>query len=320
MVFLEFTGDKYMFKGIVFALSACFIWGLIFVVPQFMVGFSSIEVVLGRYFLYGTISLMFFLSEKLRGKCSYAKGIWKKALFFSLISTVGYYTFLVMALRCAPPAICALTLGISPITIALYGNWKQKDISFKSLIFPSLLILLGLIVINIPNLQISISSASYGLGLLFSLISLGAWSWYAVANSQFLRENPKIHSGDWATLIGVSTLFWVFLVFLGVFLSGQLQVEKYATFNADLMSFLVGSAALGFLCSWLGTFLWNRASGLLPVSLAGQLTVFETIFGVLFVYTVNKSMPSILESIGMTILCVAVVLGIQKFTKKEMAL
>jgi len=31
-------------KGIFFVLAACFIWGLIFVIPQFMEGFSSIEI------------------------------------------------------------------------------------------------------------------------------------------------------------------------------------------------------------------------------------------------------------------------------------
>lgn len=30
-----------MIKGIAFALGACFIWGLIFIVPQFMNGFTS---------------------------------------------------------------------------------------------------------------------------------------------------------------------------------------------------------------------------------------------------------------------------------------
>ena len=306
-----------MFKGVTYALSACFIWGLIFVVPQFMVGFTAIEVVLGRYFLYGLIASTLFLSERLKGRCRYSKSIWKKALLFSLVSTVGYYTFLVVALRCAPPSICALILGISPITIALYGNWKQKEISFKSLLLPFFLILVGLVIINIPHIQMDVAASSYGIGLLCCLLSLGAWSWYVVANAQFLKDNPTVYPGDWSTLIGVSTVFWVFLVFFGCFFTGQLQVEKYITCNAELGGFLVGSAILGFLCSWLGAFLWNRASLHLPVSLAGQLTVFETLFGVVFVYILSRSMPSSLESIGMVILCASVLVGIQRFSKKE---
>jgi drug/metabolite transporter (DMT)-like permease len=142
-----------MFKGITFALSACFIWGLIFIVPQFMTGFTSIEVALGRYFLYGIISSLIFCKDKFQGACSYGKDIWIKALYFSLISTIGYYTSVVLALRYSTPAVCALILGISPISIAFYGNWKQKETTFRSLIFPSLLILIGLVIINIPHLE-----------------------------------------------------------------------------------------------------------------------------------------------------------------------
>ena len=60
------------------------------------------------------------------------------------------------------------------------------------------------------------------------------------------------------------------------------------------MSFLIGCATLGLLCSWVGASLWNKASVFLPVSLAGQLMIFETIFGVLFVYMLNQQMPSLM--------------------------
>lgn len=307
-----------MSKGVIYALAACFIWGLIFVVPQYMTGFSSIEVALGRYFLYAIISCAIFLRAKLQNKCRYPRTIWLQALGFSLISTIGYYTFVVLALRYATPAVCALVLGISPITIAFYGNWKQKETTFRSLLIPSALILIGLVLINIPHFKSTSSPSSYVLGLFCSLLALTSWSWYVVANSRFIKHNPTVRSSDWSTLIGVTTLFWViaFAIVL-LFFENQLQLEKYITPSPALINFLIGSAILGLLCSWLGAFLWNRASLNLPVSLAGQLTIFETIFGVLFVYTLDRHAPPPLEALGIVVLLLAVVYGIRQFAKKK---
>jgi drug/metabolite transporter (DMT)-like permease len=307
-----------MFKGVVFALGACLVWGLIFVVPGFMAEFSSIEIALGRYSFYGLISLIFFLKGRFQNKFHYSRVIWFKAFYFSL-STVGYYTALVFSLRYASPAIAALILGVSPITIAFYGNWKRKEIPFKSLFTPSILTIIGLIVINIPHFQQTASPTSYLLGIGCALISLTSWSWYVVANANFLRYHSDVSSSDWSTLMGVSMLFWVFLIttFLTLFCEPQIQWSTFQTLNDQSLRFFGGSAVLGLLCSWIGVFLWNRASLYLPTPLAGQLTVFETIFGVIFVYLLAKTLPSSLELVGMIILFIAVVYCIRKFAKNK---
>ncbi len=303
-----------MIKGIIFALAACFIWGLIFVVPGFMTGYSALEVALGRFTVYGMVSALIFLRGKSVGRCRFPLSIWFKALYFSLFATLGYYTFLVLALRYATPAICALVLGISPITIAFYGNWREKEIPFKTLILPSILIMIGLVIINLPHFGAGASS-SFILGLGCTLVSLTSWSWYVVANSRFLNRHPEVEPSDWSTLIGVGALIWavIFALILRLCFEGQLQIEKYLTPSAELKNFLIGSAILGLICSWVGAFLWNRASLYLPVSLAGQLTIFETIFGVLFVYMLDGRFPPLMEVIGIVVLMAAVIYGIRKF-------
>lgn len=306
-----------MLKGIIFALAACFIWGLIFIVPQFMDGFSPIEIAIGRYSFYGIISCCLLLKGRLQGTCQYPLSIWARALYFSLMSTFIYYVCVILSLRYSTPAICALILGISPITIAFYGNWKQKECSFRSLILPSILILVGLVIINAPHFTNNNSSLEFGMGLLCSALALIAWSWYVVANSKFLKTNPHVVSDDWATLIGVSTIFWVAIcgLCLGIFFRDQLEIEKYVEFKPEMINFLIGSAILGILCSWVGGFLWNRASFHLPVSLAGQLTIFETIFGLIFVYILAQTLPAQLELLGIVLLLGSVMYGIRLFTK-----
>ncbi len=317
-----------MFQGIIFALAACFVWGLIFVVPQFMTGFTPIEVALGRYVMYGGISVLIFCKSTLQGKFRYSRSIWLKALSFSFVSTIGYYTCVVLALRYASPSVCVLILGISPITIALYGNWKEKETSFRGLAIPSALILLGLIIINAPHLETCASNSSYVLGLFCAVLALIGWSWYVVANTRLLnqetavsvlKKESSLNPSDWPTLIGVAALFWVLVlgVFLSVFFEDQIHMEKYFTPHPDLTGFLIGSAILGILCSWVGAFLWNRASLALPVSLAGQLTIFETLFALLFVYIIEGHLPPLTEGIGMGILLIAVVYGIRQFAGRK---
>lgn len=305
-----------MLKGIVFALSACFIWGLIFIIPQFMSSFSPIEIVFGRYLFYGGASLLILLRSRLKGVCRYPLSVWIKALFLSFLS--GYYLWVVLGIRYASPEICALILGISPITIAFYGNWKQKEGNLKFLLLPSLLILIGLVMINAPHIILTSSSWEYSIGLICSFISLFSWSAYVVLNSRFLKINSHIISNDWATIQGVTTLFWVITCALAcLLLGGKLEMDKYLNWNQDTLAFLAGCATLGLLCSWVGAFLWNKASVYLPVSLAGQLMIFETIFGIIFVYMLEQQLPTFMESSGIVLLLGAVIYGIRTLSPQQ---
>lgn len=304
-----------MLRGISFALAACFIWGFIFVVPKFMTGFSSFEVVLGRYLFYSLISCLIFFKN---GLPRYRLNVWLTALLFSFASTIFYYMCLVLALKYCDAAICALVLSISPITIAFYGNWMEKEGDFRRLILPSILILLGLVILNVPHVQAANSIYTYGLGLVCSCFSLLTWSWYVVANSRFLKRNPDVQSTNWSTLVGVVTLFWVLLwgIFSVTFFSDQIHWDKYESFNPELQAFIAGSMFLGCVCSWFGAFLWNKASLYLPVSLAGQLTIFETIFGLAFVYVLAQRFPPLSECFGIFVLLSAVIYGIRQSAQK----
>lgn len=298
-----------MYKGITFALGACLIWGLIFVIPQFMGTFSAIEITMGRYSVYGMLSLLIFFRKK--ESCKYPLAIWGRAIYFSLAATFGYYICLILSLRYTSPAVSTMILSIAPITISLYGNLKEREIRFQKLLFPSLLILAGLAIINVPHFQGNPSS-SYFLGLLLCLGSLSAWTWYVVANSRFLKDHPEVSFSNWTTLVGVATLFWVFCFgsFSTLFFPKEFALERLLQPGSSLTQFLLWSSILGVCCSWVGAFFWNQASFRLPVSLAGQLTIFETIFGLTFVYMYEKRFPSPLESLGVMLLLTAVFYGI----------
>lgn len=281
------------------ALAASFSWGLIFIVPQFIPGYSSIEITLGCYLFYGLGSLLMLLTQC---RASYSRSIWYKAIYFSLISTIIYYACVVLALRNSSPAICALILGINPVAISFYGNWKKKECRNRMLLIPALLILCGLIIINVPQYTATDQPLEYSLGLLSAFFGLLSWSWYVVENSRFLKDNPEVSSSDWSTIVGVATLFWA--VFLGtvicLFFQDLIEIQKFLTFDYGLNSYLIGCAVLGLVCTWLAALFWNHASMILPVPLLGQLAIFETLFGLFFVYTTSMRCPMPTECIGIT--------------------
>lgn len=309
-----------MFKGILFILSACLIWGLIFVIPTLIEGFSPLEVALGRYFFYGILSLVLFLIFSYRNLLNYPFKIWFQAFLFAFVVNIAYYTTLVFAIQYSNAALTTLIAGISPVSIALYGNWKNKEESFSKLIFPALLMILGLLIVNLDaffDAQAFQFSFLFILGVMGAFIALGAWTWFVEANSRFLRKHPSITNYDWSTLMGLATLTWVIIIasLWVIFTQDTAQFQKYFSLSYALKGYLIGTAVLGLLCSWVGSYLWNSGCNLLPLSLSGQLTIFETIFGLFFVYLIEQRLPTYWEGSGITLMLLAIIYSLNSLAK-----
>lgn len=317
----SWKGRNFMFVGTVFVLTSCMIWGLIFVIPQLMAGFSPIEVALGRYFFFGAISLLIFLKGGLKW-FQLSKVIWVKAFIYSLVVTFLYYIFLVLGLRYSSAAVMTLIAGISPLSLTFFGNKKNHIFSFKQLILPSAFLLTGLLLVNIPAFQIESHHSTlleYLFGLICGLMALITWNWYVIANDQFLKDYPQVSSSDWATLVGVATLGWSIFIggILFFFIEDSSSINKFLVWNPELKNFLLGSLILGLFSSWLGSYLWNQGSRRIPVALAGQLTIFETIFGLLYVYTYAQRFPQPLEFLGIILMLSGVLITLHVFQRNR---
>ena len=82
-----------------------------------------------------------------------------------------------------------------------------------------------------------------------------------------------------------------------------------------LLPLLLGALVMGVLVSWVGTLLWNRASGLVPISIAGQIAVVQTIAGLVYGFTWFHRMPPPLELLGIVLLIGGVLLAIKRTRK-----
>jgi drug/metabolite transporter (DMT)-like permease len=301
-------------KGIIFALAACFVWGLIFIIPYYIQGFDTFEIALGRHFFYGSLStvLLVVFWKRLKSIFSWRLGV--RALIYALIANIIYYSCVVCAARYSSPSIAALVLGVSPLILACVGNWRERHCSFSQLIIPTILLLTGLVLINLPLFEATEWQSDYLLGVLAACVALVAWCWYVIANALFLK-NSSVTAGEWSTLMGAATFVWVLV--LGCSYECWLGVEhchRFITPSSELALFVSGCLVLGVICSWLGAYFWNTASNYLPIALAGQLTIFETIFGVLFVYAVQQAWPLYTEMIGIVLMLAAVTYGMTVFS------
>ena len=310
-----------MFRGLLFAIGACFVWGLIFVMPQYLVDFSPVEVVLGRYLTYGVLSLLLFFRAGTACFKRYTLKTWAIAFFFALLSNLFYYLGLVAGLRFASPTLSVMIVGMAPILIALYGNWQVREIAYRDLAVPCLWIGFGFVLVNAVEIDWSFratSLAQYAVGLLGIVIALLAWSWYAVHNARFLKRHTHIPGSEWTTVLGVATLAWTFVfgLFFALVSHDLIHPSLLLKLSPAMLRYWGGVTILGVICSWVGCFLWSRASVYLPVSLMGPLLIFETLFGLLFVFAFQKNMPSWIELSGVAAMIIGILMSIFAFRKK----
>jgi drug/metabolite transporter (DMT)-like permease len=309
-----------MFLGLLYAIGACFVWGLVFVVPQYLSDFSAVEVVLGRYFTYGILSLfLIFFAGKGQFK-RYTVRAWGMAFLFALLSNLVYYLGLVAGLRFASPTLTVMIVGMAPLLIAFYGNWHARELPFRDLALPCLWIGLGLILVNAAAIDWSFQATTIGqyiIGLVGIFVALTAWSWYAVHNARFLKRHTHIPAGEWSTVLGMATLVWT-LIFGFFFSFGNeeiIHLKKILTLSPEMLRYWGGVTILGVICSWIGCFLWSRATLFLPVALMGPLLLFEILFGMIFIFAFQSTLPSWLELGGATLMIVGILMSIFAFRK-----
>lgn len=309
-----------MFFGLLFATISCLLWGTIFIIPQFLPEFSTMEVALGRYFTYGVFSLTILTiagPKKIMRK--YPKAIWLKAFNFGLLANVIYYIGIVVGVRFATAAVTVLVVGLCPIFATIYGSRHEGAIPVRPFLLPCAAILFGIISVNITEVDWSFSILSfkeYVFGLFGALIAMFVWGWFAVHNAHFLKLNPAINRFEWTTMIGASTFFWVLILGLCCSFGSYKTIDFSTFFQKDMTRFFLLTGFLGVCCGWVGGYLWNKASSSVPISILGPFIIFETIFGISFAFLFEKELPCLSEILGISSMLFGIALCIFSFQKQ----
>lgn len=316
-----------MFIGILCALCAGLVWGLVFVTPLLLPQYPGIMLSFGRYVAFGLIALVPAVLDR-RRIALLSKEDWKVALKLSLVGNLLYYATLATAIQLADAPLPTMLIGTLPVVISVCANWRPGHASESvawARLAPSLVILaIGLMLVNsseIDHLRNTLNNtrtiSDYVSGCLLALCAVAGWTWYPIVNSRYLRAHPRIHSITWATAQGLTTLPLALLGMIGYGLYAHFSHLDYAfPLGPRPLEFTALMLVIGLFASWIGTLLWNKASQLLPTALVAQLIVFETLAALLYAFILRGSMPDLRVLAGIVFLCAGVVFGVRTFSRQ----
>lgn len=312
-----------MISGVLYALLAGLMWGLIFVGPLIVPEYPAVLQSMGRYLALGLIALP--IAWLGRGRLrQLTRKDWVTALALTLMGNLIYYVCLASAIQRTGAPVSTMIIGTLPVVIPVFANllYSQRDgkLSWWRLSPALVLIGIGLLCVNISELNQGLPDFSgwrYGSGIALALISVVCWAWYALHNARWLRENPDKHPMMWATAQALVTLPVSLLGYVAACLWLNGQTPDFALPFGPRPGMFIGlMIAIAVLCSWVGALCWNVASQKLPTVILGPLIVFETLAGLLYTFILRKEFPPLLTVSGIALLMVGVVIAVRAKPQK----
>lgn len=308
-----------MLSGVLFALAAGLMWGLVFVAPVMLPGCPPALLTVGRYLAFGLLALPLALMDR-RTLRELQPADWWEAVKLSAVGNFLYYLTLSAAIQRAGAPLPTMIIGTLPVVIAVCANHRNRvrdgQLPWLKLLPSLALIAAGLALVNRDELQhLQAQSGDlrrYAEGALLAVAAVACWTWYPIRNADWLRAHADRSPRAWATAQGLVTLPMALLGLLAVgavqlALPGTLMPAGYAFPLGDRpLAFIGLMLAIGLCSSWLGTLCWNEASQRLPTSLSGQLIVFETLSALAYAFAWHQRMPPPATLAGIVLLIAGV--------------
>ncbi|MES2229169.1 MAG: DMT family transporter [Pseudomonadota bacterium] len=313
-----------MISGVLFALAAGLMWGLVFVGPLLLPEYPATLQSFGRYLAFGLIALPLAWFDRGRLR-QLTRADWVEALKLALVGNIVYYLFLASSIQRAGGPLPTMVIGTLPVVIAITSKLRrvgrgaraEAPLAWSKLV-PSLgLIGAGIALVNHVELgQLRADPRAdlgrYALGGLLAAGAVACWTWYPIRNAEWLRAHPDRSPRGWATAQGLMTLP---LALAGYALTWGWNHASGAAFAMPFgprpAAFIGLMFAIGLFASWLGTLCWNEASQRLPPALSGQLIVFETLAALSYAFVLRESWPQAGTLIGVGLLIAGVVWAVR---------
>src|SRR4051812_13545306 len=204
-----------MTTGLLFALAAGLMWGLVFVGPLMLPEYPATLQSFGRYLAFGLIALPLGWLDRAR-LSQLTRADWIEALKLAAVGNVIYYLFLASAIQRAGGPLPTMIIGTLPVVIAVSANLRGSATGGAPIAWARLLPSLGLIGagiglvnhVEIAQLRADPQAdlARYALGAALALGAVVCWTWYPLRNADWLRAHPDRSPRSWATAQGLATL------------------------------------------------------------------------------------------------------------------
>ncbi|MGK9052647.1 DMT family transporter [Neorhizobium petrolearium] len=304
-----------MLLGIIAGLTTCALWGLTFIAPRAVAPFTAWDLTIARYGIFGLACLLLMAHRRFR-PIGFAPSRLLIGLLLGGAGYVGYFISAAFAVQLAGAAIPPVVIGTMPVFLAIIANVRDRSVPWKALALPLTLIAIGVAIVNAATISTAdlADTPSIILGVLASSVALAIWIAYGLANAAVMRSADAPDGLQWTGLQGIGAAI------------GSLLLLPLASFDlADMASasetarFIAWALAMGLAGSWFATWYWVIASRRLPLALAAQLIVAETVFGLAYGFMFEGRFPSIAEAIGAVMQFAGVCSAIAVFSKPRRA-
>lgn len=294
--------------GVFFGMLAGACWGAIFLAPSLVPNFTPLQLSAGRYLIYGLISLILIAPKLKRLSLSFGRQEWYALLWLSLIGNIIYYALVSNAVQLTGVAVTSIIVGFIPVTVAVIGSRDHGAVSIAKLL-PSLIFgAVGIIGVSWQALNEGDRSFDQSkiIGLACAVGALMSWTAFAVGNARWLIKLPHLSSDEWNLMTGVVTGVLALLLCVPAF--GTVELNHT---SSEWLYFTAIAGSLAFVASILGNAFWNRMSRLLPLTMVGQMILFETLFALLYGFIWEQRGPTMIEVISITSVILSVILCMQ---------
>lgn len=275
------------------------LWGLVFLTPQLLADFTPLQQAAARYLAYGLIAAPLLAPRWKAATGHLDAAAWRGLAWLSLLGNLLYFVLLAAAVLWAGGAATALIVGLVPVAVTVATAGGGDGPRLRALAGPCALCVAGVALVAFDALHAgrggAATAGTRALGLACAVGALAAWSAYSIANARWLQRHPGISGRDWSLLTGVATGALAPLLVAPAFAMGGPDTHG----PGDWLRFWGMAAGLALFASVIGNAFWNRASRLLPLSLMGQMIVFETIFALVYGFLWEQRLPGPLEWLAM---------------------
>ena len=290
-------------SGVACGMGAGALWGLVFLAPELVPTFSALELAIGRYLCYGLIAAVLLAPRWAPLVARLPKGQWLNLVWLALCGNTLYYILLSTAVQTGGIAMTSLVIGFLPVAVTLIGSRDRDAVAFKKLL-PSLLFgsagiaCIGWQALTAPAAE---SSGQQWLGLLCAVGALASWTAFAVGNARCLKKLGNVSGHDWNLLTGIVTgaqslVLLPLALFIGTAAHSAAEWTRFGAVAVGLAAF----ASMG------GNALWNRMSRLLPLTLVGQMILFETLFALVYGLAWERRAPTPWEMLALAFVIASV--------------
>ncbi|EMM0379455.1 DMT family transporter [Pluralibacter gergoviae] len=312
-----------MLSGVLYALLAGLMWGMIFVGPLLVPEYPALLQSMGRYLALGLIALPLAWLGRAGLKQLTARD-WLTALLLTLGGNLIYYVCLASAIQRAGGPVATMIIGTLPVVIPVFANlfYGRRDgrLRWRAMAPALLCTAAGVVCVNIAELRHGLPDFSWlrhGCGIGHAALAVACWAWYALRNARWLREHPQQNPMMWATAQALVTLP---VSLLGYSAACLWLAKTSADFPLPLgprpLFFTALMIAIAVCCSWIGALCWNIASQRLPTVVLGSLIVFETLAGLLYTFLLRQHFPPPLTLGGIALLIAGVVMAVRAKPQK----